>query len=174
MRDKNESYTPEKYINLVRKVLGEINLDPFSCEFANKNYVKADRYITKENDAHSKIWYLKPNMTVFMNPPYSGGTYKPAVDKFLRELNVWKFEAITLTNNNTETIATQNLMQNASAICLKKGRINYLDAEGKSIGNENRFAQIFCYFGNRVHEFRSVFQSEGQVFINPNFIINNL
>ena len=39
----NEWYIPAEFVCLVSEVLGEIDLDPFSCSFANE-VVKANRY----------------------------------------------------------------------------------------------------------------------------------
>ena len=43
--ESNEWYTPEWVCNKVREVMGSIELDPASCEYANK-FVKADNYYT--------------------------------------------------------------------------------------------------------------------------------
>ena len=66
----NEWYTPAKYIEAAREVMGSIDLDPASCELANQN-VKATRYYSKEDDGLSKDWYGN----VWCNPPY--GRVKP-------------------------------------------------------------------------------------------------
>jgi len=49
-----EWYTPLDYINAVREVMGDIDLDPASCIEAN-TIVKAKKYFTKEeNDSYEK------------------------------------------------------------------------------------------------------------------------
>lgn len=162
---KNEFYTPKNYIELVKDVLGEIILDPFSCEYANKNFVKATYFYDKKISCYNEDWIEANKGTVFMNPPYSNGEYKPAIERFIQQLNKFKFEAITLTNNNTETIASQLLMKRSSAICYPDKRINYHTMNGET--NGNRYSQMFCYFGNNVKQFNRVFGKIGTIFINP-------
>jgi hypothetical protein len=165
---KNEKYTPTRYIDAVKNVLGSITLDPFSCKYANDHFVKAAYYFTKEISALDKEWDYK---TVFMNPPYSNGEYTPAVEKFLEELERWNFEAITLTNNNTDTITTQRLMKAASAYCFPAKRINYHFPKHIEKKEGNRFGQLFCYFGNDTNLFRTVFDKFGITLINPDKLI---
>ena len=69
-KSNNEWYTPSKYIEAARQVMGTIDLDPASCELANQT-VKASRYYTKEDNGLSKEWYGN----VWCNPPY-GRMYK--------------------------------------------------------------------------------------------------
>jgi ParB family chromosome partitioning protein len=62
----NEWYTPAEYIEAAREVLGSIELDPASCEQANR-IVKAERFYSMEDDGLIQPWEAK---TVFLNPPY--------------------------------------------------------------------------------------------------------
>jgi hypothetical protein len=158
---KNEHYTPPEYIQAVKNVLGYIGLDPFSCEYANRHFVKAIKYYSKEDSAFDKDWAFN---TLFMNPPYSNGEYPPAIEKFLNEFEKYHFDAITLTNNNTDTAATQKLMKAATAYCFPEKRINYYTEEGKTKGN--RFGQLFCYFGSDVKKFREEFEKFGNISLN--------
>lgn len=167
MMDKNETYTPVRYIKLVKKVLGLIALDPFSCGFANEFFINAKKYMDKEFSAYDFQWEEAERSTVFMNPPYSDYQYEPAIERFLQQLQKWKFSAITLTNNNTDTFATQKLMRNANAICFPDHRINFFGEDGK-IKKGNRYAQMFCYFGSKKKRFRSVFSEIGTVYFNSN------
>jgi ParB family transcriptional regulator, chromosome partitioning protein len=61
----NEWYTPSKYIEAARSVMGSIDLDPASCSLANET-VKATTYYTKEQDGLTLPWYGN----VWLNPPF--------------------------------------------------------------------------------------------------------
>jgi hypothetical protein len=64
--ESNEWYTPAEIIKLVRKVFPRIDLDPFSCEYANR-VISATKILTKEDDAFECDW---PEAEyVFVNPP---------------------------------------------------------------------------------------------------------
>lgn len=166
--DKNENYTPPWFIEKVKKVLGSIDLDPMSCDIANNYKIKAKKYFTKEISCFENYWG-EPK-TVFMNPPYSAGEYKPAILHFLNEYFRADFEAIVLTNNNTDTDASQRLMNESSAVCFPNKRISYLD-ENMLERKGNRYAQMVTYFGRDKQKFKETFESIGVVLFNPLFII---
>ena len=62
----NEWYTPKEYIELVKKVMGKIDLDPASCDEAQK-IIKAEEYYTKEDNGLEQSWFGN----IWLNPPYS-------------------------------------------------------------------------------------------------------
>jgi hypothetical protein len=62
----NEHYTPRIIVEVAREAMGSIELDPASCELANRENVRAARFFTKEDDGLSRPWDAK---TIFVNPP---------------------------------------------------------------------------------------------------------
>ena len=50
-----EIFTPACIVDAAFECMGEIDLDPFSCELANKT-VRAVRFLTKEQDGFSQPW----------------------------------------------------------------------------------------------------------------------
>ena len=79
-------FTPPKIIEMVREVLGSIELDPASEPKANQ-IVKADRFISE--NSLSVEWKAK---TVYLNPPGSKDGNKSKAGLFWQKL-VKEYEA---------------------------------------------------------------------------------
>lgn len=148
---ENEWYTPTEYIEAARKVMGSIDLDPASCEVANR-IVKAKQYYTIEDDGLSKPWLGN----IWLNPPYSSDLIGKFVEKAICENYD---QAIVLVNNATETNWFQMLITKASAVVFPKGRVRFYMSDGKTGaplqgqaviylgGKPERFLEIFSPFG---------------------------
>jgi phage N-6-adenine-methyltransferase len=160
-RDSNAWFTPEKYLESTRIVLGgKISLDPFSSKKANK-VVKADRFYTEIDNAFVKSWSAE---SIFMNPPYSGKLCSEAVTKFLDEYKNKSFESgIFLVNNSTETKWFQRALGEANAVCFTNHRISFWNADGKAMSGNTR-GQAFFYFGKNTAKFLEEFKQHGSVF----------
>ncbi len=153
----NEWYTPSEFCESARVVMGEISLDPASCKVANKQ-VKAKKFFTQEQDGLSREW----SGTVWLNPPYG----QPLIADFAKKVvSEWQSgrltEAIVLVNNATETAWFQLMLTEASAVCLKAGRIRFLDADG-SPANTPLQGQAFLYFGAKPTAFCKEFSQHGR------------
>lgn len=61
----NEWYTPARYVEAAREVMGGIDLDPASCREANL-IIKATHYYTQSENGLMQPWYGR----VFLNPPW--------------------------------------------------------------------------------------------------------
>jgi len=155
----NEWYTPANIIEAARKAMGEITLDPASCELANKT-VKADRFFSQENDGLAHEWSGK----VWMNPPYSSDLMSRFAAKLKESLlpHGRVVEACVLVNNATETKWFQSLASDCAAICFPSGRIRYISPEGPK--NSPLQGQAILYFGSDCGEFCDAMKELGEVF----------
>ena len=151
----NEWYTPDEYIELAWDVLGEIDLDPASCEFANRT-IQAKQYFTVEQDGLRQEWHGR----VWMNPPYSAELVQQFSAKFSDEYEKGNIEeGIVLVNNATETNWFIGLVKNAKAVCFPKGRIRYTSQSRESMAPLQ--GQAFLYFGDNTEKFIDTFKAVG-------------
>lgn len=147
----NEWYTPDIYIQSAREVLGTIDLDPASNDFANET-VKATTYFTEETNGLEKEWFGN----IWMNPPYQTAL----LQKFAEKLTASAFQqAIVLVNNATETAWFKTLISKADAIIFPTGRIKFRKRDGeKGVPLQG---QAFIYYGNNADDFLNVFGQYG-------------
>lgn len=118
----HERYTPGYIIELARETMGDIDIDPASCEVANTYLVKATQYFDKHSDGLIQEW----NGRVWLNPPYDRGLIDLFVDKLFHEYSIGHTtQAIVLTNNATETRWCNRLVKQSDAVCLVFGRIHF-------------------------------------------------
>jgi phage N-6-adenine-methyltransferase len=159
-----EWYTPPEYLEAARAVLGNIDLDPASCDNAQKN-VRATKYYTKEDDGLSHDWAGR----VWLNPPYSRDTEddpgcKSFVLKLCRHFEAGDVtEAIVLTNNATETKWFQPLARLSEAICFPASRIRFLNEQGQPGGPTQ--GQAVFYLGPNLPLFMRHFSQFGLIFV---------
>lgn len=156
----NEWYTPREIIELARRAMGGIDLDPASTDAANE-LVRAKQYFTAEDDGLRQDWAGR----VWLNPPYSKGL----IDRFAERLVAyWQSgdvtQAIVLVNNSTDANWFQQMADACSAICFTRGRVIFLNAEGQE---ENRplQGQALLYFGDRHGRFVDHFKALGSCWI---------
>ena len=154
-----EWYTPPEYIEAVRIVLGQIDVDPASSREANK-FVKAKKYYTEKTDGLTKPWKGR----VFMNPPYGRGIITEFCDAFLEERDQGNIIAgIVLTNSCTGTSWWQSLAARCRLICFTKGRIKFRTPDGANDHNPVE-SQSFFYFGDNFKLFAKEFAPFGLCF----------
>lgn len=161
LRDSDSWFTPKLYIDLVKKVMGCIDLDPFSSKEANK-LIEAKRYFDINFSAFENNWFdSESNPNVFMNPPYSRGLIEKSVDYFLFN-KAHMNQAIVLVNNATETKWFQKLLLQADMACFPSKRIAFENIDGKSVSGNTR-GQAFLYYGRRKMLFKKTFEAIGVV-----------
>jgi hypothetical protein len=158
-----EWYTPGKYIEAARAVLGGIDIDPASSEVAQET-VRAEKFYTIATNGLSQAWRGR----VWLNPPYSGPLVSQFVDKLVAELRAGDVTtAILLSSNGTDAAWFHHAAQAATAICFTYGRIKFVDAN--SVGGGGRVAppsgSAFLYFGPDVLRFHAVFAKFGTMMV---------
>lgn len=147
----DEWYTPEQYITAARAVMGSIDLDPASNDFANET-VKAAVYYDEAMNGLERDWYGN----IWMNPPYSTALLSRFADKLISS----NFsQAIVLVNNATETAWFEKMISKASAVVFHKGRIRFVKRDGEH--GVPLQGQAFIYYGDNAEKFLKVFSEYG-------------
>ncbi len=154
---KYEWYTPKKFIDAAREVMGSIDLDPASSEIANK-VIQATKIYTSEDNGLIHPW----SGNIWMNPPYNNSLVSEFTKKLMNELpNI--NQACVLVNNATETRWFQDyIFSKCNSICFVKGRIKFLDVNGECTGSSLQ-GQVIAYFGNETKKFHEKFSFFGKI-----------
>jgi hypothetical protein len=153
-----ERYTPAKYIEAAREVLGRIDLDPASSKQAQK-VVKARKMFTAREDGLEQEW----NGNIWLNPPYHRELGPAFIKKLLEEIAAGRTkEAILLNNNGTDTDWFKDAAPICASVCFTVGRVKFLQPNGVAVLPTQ--GQAFFYFGRRVSKFEGVFCSIGNCF----------
>lgn len=167
MPSDNEWYTPHKYIEAAREVMGGIDLDPASCEAANQ-VVKAKQIYTQEVNGLAQSWCGN----IWLNPPYTAadgtpgrlgskpGSVKPFIHKLMREYELGNVkQAILLVNSDTDAKWFAPLW--SFPICFADHKVMF-HRPGRS--NEGQFfGTSFTYLGSNTSRFEEVFLQFGPV-----------
>jgi ParB family transcriptional regulator, chromosome partitioning protein len=151
----NEWYTPAPYIESARKVMGGIDLDPASCEFANRT-VQVEKFFTKEDDGLKQEWFGR----VWLNPPY-GGLASDFIEKLAEEYDAGTVtKAVVLVNaNSAGTKWFQPLWDHT--LCFTNHRVGFYN-EAVSTGGSTH-SNIFIYLGPNRDSFASEFEKFGAI-----------
>jgi ParB family chromosome partitioning protein len=151
----DEWYTPVRFIEAARAVLGDIDLDPASSTSANL-VVQARRYFTVDNDGLSQEWHGR----VWLNPPYSDT--KLWVDKLVAEYTAGRVsEAVLTIFANTSTQYFKPLWH--YTLCFPVGRIKFINRNPAKDGNSATKDSVFVYLGPDDSAFRREFRQFGPV-----------
>ena len=155
-------FTPPYIIEMVKEVLGEIDLDPASEPIANET-VKANRYITDR--ALEGEWVSN---AVFLNPP--GGKInnksKPALfwKKLVEEYQKGNVEEAIFLSFSADLVAVSQKYGGPSlldyTVCFLKDRIKFRCPINKT-AKAPRVTSVIVYLGPNVDKFKQVFSKLG-------------
>jgi ParB family chromosome partitioning protein len=151
-----EWWTPLRYVELARRVMGEIDLDPATCAAAN-NTIKAKLFFDRQLDGLSQEWRGR----VWLNPPY-GRQAKLFVEYLLQQFAAGRVtQAIVLLNcNSIETKWFEPLR--AYPLCFPRGRVHFI-SPGVNLTSSTH-GSVFVYLGNRRMKFAREFSVIGDTF----------
>lgn len=160
--ESNEWYTPQQYLDAVRDVIGDIDVDPASNPEANE-VVQASIYYTQETNGYDKQWHG----TVFLNPPYgrdeelSISNQAKWTQRLIEQFNDGiTTEAILLVNAVTDRRWFAPLWD--YPICFTNHRVPFYRPGGDA-GAQPVIGSVFVYFGNDTQRFADVFKQFGAV-----------
>lgn len=150
-----EYYTPPKIIEAATEVLGRIDLDPSSCEDANK-IVQAATIFTKNDNGLLLNWYGK----IWMNPPFSRKDNKLWVPKLIKEYKIGNVtEAICITYASTSEqwfLPLHDFVQ-----CYLYKRVKFITSEGQK--DSPTKGCVLTYFGKKYYKFAEAFNKHGSI-----------
>lgn len=167
-------YTPDTHLELVRAVLGRIDLDPCSDAHGNAR-VGAARFIDEKEDGLAAPWSFSADgpITVFMNPP--GGAFdgrsRPVLfwERLMAYRGLGAIEHAIVAAFSIEQLQTsQNTMLTpmlAFPFCVPRTRVRWSPRPGKAASSPTHSSAYIYVPGtvDRTSEFRHVFSELGFV-----------
>ena len=153
--ESNEWYTPIRYLDAARMVLGQIDLDPASNTTANRD-VQASSFFSIDEDGLSKDWPGR----VWLNPPY-GGLSGPFTAKLVEQFLAGTTTAAVLLVNSNSTDAAWFQPLWDFLLCFTNHRINFLSPTGQDSGSTH--GSVFVYLGSDRSAFIREFSPFGAI-----------
>jgi hypothetical protein len=158
-----EHYTPARFIEAARKVLEQIDLDPASCEEANKT-VRATKFHDAESDGLTQEWRGR----VWLNPPYNGKA-AAFVNKLLDGIAKKSVTAAIVCLNTASTDSQWFRPLWNGLLCFFYEPITF-GRPGNQSSSPAPHATVLVYFGPRPDAFAEEFQQFGAV-VSPQKLI---
>ncbi|MEO3879303.1 hypothetical protein [Rheinheimera fenheensis] len=176
-----EYYTPHEWTDAAREVMGGIDLDPASCDFANQ-WIGAKQIFTKDNDGLQQEWHGR----VWMNHPFHRGETAckakckkltcqrrghhitediPGnaewINKLLAEYQAGRVtEAVIICYCSSSEAWFWPLLDFPQ--CFPKTRVHYTGADGKRAQGATK-GSVITYLGHNVALFAEVFGTLGKI-----------
>lgn len=171
-------YTPPKYIEMARTVMGSISLDPASCAVA-QSWINAKQYYGLDNALNGlqEGWYSN----VWCNPPFDNTALW--LQWFYKQIAMSTInQAILLVNSNHGYKWYEQLWRTFPVCCVEK-RIEfitdynpveimygtatpyYINTYTLQTKGQAKRGQTFAYYGDNVAAFYNIFKTIGRVII---------
>lgn len=152
-----EYYTPSEIVEAARRTMGQIELDPFSSDEANKR-VRAKRYFTPKEDGLVQPW-ITP--AFWMNHPFGRSTNGPCVNKAVEEFKSGRAkQGCCITFAATSEQWFQPLLLRPQ--CYLSPRTNYFLPDGSLKVGVTK-GSVVTYFGYDIGAFAREFSPLGVV-----------
>lgn len=155
----DEWRTPYKIIDKARSVMGSIDCDPATSEYANR-YIQAPQYYTCDKSGLRLSTPWQGN--VFLNPPYS----MPLIQEFINRAMFHSqhgntSQSVILVNSCTDTKWFQALVgytrMGDGIIMFTRKRISFLLPCEEIVADQNRVGQTLFYWGSKSALFQEIF-----------------
>lgn len=157
MANTDERYTPPWLVEKIRRTLGGIELDPCTCDEAQK-IVAADRYYTIEDDGLSQEWTAS---TLYLNPPYSGP--RPWIEKWKDQSSRDpKQRSCVLVRLAFATRWSKILYDHGDVAVFLWDRVRFLDHRGNDTG-KGKIDSALVFVGTRYNNVERHFGDVGKV-----------
>ena len=146
-RKNDEWYTPQVILDAARRALGgEVDLDPASCDEANRIVRARHYYRLPDYDGLVLTWEAE---RLWLNPPYSDP--KPFVGRLLEGWRTGNVGAACIILTSTAALGTRygyDLQQSADLMC-SPGRVWFVAPNGTP-GRQPRDASVIFAGGPRL------------------------
>lgn len=163
--ESTEWYTPAKYIEAAREVMGGIDLDPATAMIPQE-WIKATVFYTIKDNGLEQPWLGR----TWLNPPYSktGNMSNQEIwaAKLITEYQAGRVnEALLLVKASIGYDWFDRLFY-TYPVCLLRGLISFIKPDGQINGPAKLGSAIF-YFGPNLARFEQVFERHGRVLLPP-------
>lgn len=151
-----EYYTPTEITEAARRVMGGIDLDPFSSAAANER-IKATLYFTSQDDGLNQEWRGR----FWMNHPFSRAMNPLCIQKAELEYAQGRAtQGCCITFAATSEAWFQPLLRRPQ--CYISPRTNYFMPDGTKKAGVTK-GSVVTYFGDNIEAFAREFRAFGVI-----------